>query len=97
MQIVYIRRGENHMAKNKLEYLESKFSPEEAQSFIDKGYKYLFGNYVTQEEHDAYWRSQEPPTVLESIAPVILLAAAAGVVTGVVKGIQWLTSWRIEK
>ncbi len=89
--------GGNPMAKDKLEYLESKYSSEEAQDFIDKGYKYLFGKYVTQEEHDDFWRSQERPTVLESLAPLILLATAVGVVTGVVKGVQWLTSWRIEK
>jgi len=44
------------MAKNKLEYPESKFSLEEVQKLKNEGHKYLFGNYVTQEEHDAYWK-----------------------------------------
>ncbi|MCL2699728.1 MAG: hypothetical protein FWE68_05395 [Defluviitaleaceae bacterium] len=85
------------MAKNKTEYLESKYSPEEAQRARDSGLVNLFGTYVTSEESDAYWRKQEPSSVLEPLVTFALLATAAWVVTRVVKTIQWLTGWGAEK
>lgn len=88
------------MAKS-MEYLESKFTPEEAAAFIEKGYKYLFGSYVTPEEHAAFWarenRLRDGSSVRESLALLLLPCAAVGIVVGVVKGVQWLTSWKIEK
>ena len=84
------------MAKNKLEYLESKFSPEEAQSCRDKGDKNLFGDYVTQEEHDAFWEKEKPPTGNESLiglgAILLIGGAAVRAIVGVTKFVQWLTN-----
>ncbi len=88
------------MAKG-MEYLESKFSPEEAADFIAKGYKYLFGNYVRPDEYAAFWarenRLRNGVSIKESLALIALTGVAITTIVGVVKGVQWLTSWRIEE
>jgi len=84
-----------------MEYLESKFSPAEVAELIAKGYKYLFGNYVTLEEYAAFWAKEERlrngASIKESLALIVLTGVTITTIVGVVKSVQWLTSWRIEK
>ena len=84
-----------------MEYLESKFSPEEAAALITKGCEHLFGNYVTPEEYAAFWarenRLRSGASIKESLALIALTGVAITTIVGVVKGVQWLTSWRIEE
>ena len=92
-----IVNGGVYMARNKMEYLESKYSPEEAQRARDAGLVNLFGTYVTQKESDNYWASQEDHSLRDTGIMLAFFAVVGGTIYGAYRGIKWLTSWRIEK
>jgi len=79
-----------------MEYLESPYTAEEAQDYLDRGYKKWGKYYISPEEYAE--REQRQLEIDEDYAGkgmLLLLGAAAVVglaVTGVVKGVKWLAN-----